>query len=194
MNTIEVLKDKLKKMDRFHRQQLLVYFMLFGFMIGETYVLIKLTMVANQYSQELITLDEFIDLQNQVLIFAFVYMVFLVLGMVLMYFWIKLLQVEYEKEQQILDSIKSIIKVGNDHFEYLIQCDPDNATLVKSPKGLLSLIINSELFSTLYWSYKNGATSFSIDESNIFKEKFEIEVKELAPKMKTITEEVKSNV
>ena len=89
MNAIEVLKNKLKRMDRFHRQQLLVYFMLFGFMFGETYVLIKLFLIANQYSQELITLEEFTALQNEILVFMLIIFLISISGMVLMYFYIK---------------------------------------------------------------------------------------------------------
>ena len=193
MNAFEILKDKMKRMDRFHRQQILVYFMLFGFMIGETYVLIKLSLQANQYSQEIITLEEFIALQNDILVFAFVYVLFLCLGMILMYFWMRLLQVEYEKEQLIQDSTECVIVIQNDEFKYLIQCDPGNSTRVNSRKSLLSILEHSELFQSLFYAYKNGVTVFSIDDSNILKEKFEEEVKTIAPKMKKIKMQEEEN-
>jgi len=187
-NFFEIFKDKIKRMDNFHRQQILVYFMLFGFMIGETYVLVKLSFLANQYSQNIITLEEFIDLQNSILVFALVYMGFLCLGMILIYFWMKLLQKDYENEQLIQDSQEVVITMYNDQFKYLLQYDPSNLTLVRTQKSLLSLLENAELFSSLYFAYQNGVTVFTIDDTNILKEKFEQEVPRIQTNKKKVIE------
>ncbi|MHA1585227.1 MAG: hypothetical protein ACTSWL_08230 [Promethearchaeota archaeon] len=188
-------KEKLKHMDRFHRQQILVYFMLFGFMIGETVVLVQLTMLSNQYSKSLISMEEFLAKQNNILTLAGVYMGVLIVCLMMFYFWMKLLQVEYEKEQQMYDSQKIRIKIGNDEYEYLLQSDPDNSRRVKTKNDLLLIIENSKLFQSLFQAFKSGVKMFSFDEANFLKEQFNEFSKETAPKLnqkgKKIEKEVK---